>query len=73
MTSALDEKISAILSWNIIMSPQKKKPIIVDCTTETLVANFAASPFTAPSSLATLTLDVSWKLSETFTSEPFSK
>ena len=32
------------------------KPITVDVTTDTIVANFAPSPFPAPSSFATLTL-----------------
>lgn len=56
MTLELDEKMSAILSWNIIINMVKKMPITVDCTTDTSAANLAASPFPAPSSLATLTL-----------------
>lgn len=57
-TSALVVKIYAILSWRSMMSTQKKSPIILDCVTDTIVANLAAFPFPAPSSFATLTLYV---------------
>ena len=46
----------AILSLKIIINNQHMKPITVDVTTDTIVANFASSPFPAPSSFATLTL-----------------
>lgn len=55
-TSVLDVKINAIWRCNIIISAQKNKPIMVDCTTDTIDANLAAFPFPAPSSFATLTL-----------------
>lgn len=58
MTSVLEENISAKLPLNIITMAKKKMPIAVDCTTQTFVANFAACPFPAPSSFATLTLSV---------------
>lgn len=55
-TSALVVKIKAIFSRNNMISKQKKRPTMIDCITETLVANFAPLPLPAPSSLATLTL-----------------
>lgn len=56
ITSVLDVNMYANLLWSIKISTQKKRPMTVDCATETFVANFAALPLPAPSSFATLTL-----------------
>ncbi|GER34484.1 cysteine/Histidine-rich C1 domain family protein [Striga asiatica] len=55
-TGLLEEKKSAIVLWKIKTMAIITKPIAVDVTTDTMVANLAAFPFPAPSSLATLTL-----------------
>lgn len=55
-TSLLLVKMRVIWFWRATMSMQKKRPIIVDVATATLVAKFAPWPLPAPSSLATRTL-----------------
>lgn len=55
-TSSLDVNMYANLSWNIRIRAKKTMPIMVDWTTETLVANLAPWPLPAPSSFATRTL-----------------
>lgn len=57
-TSLLDVNINATLSWRIMMITHKMRPINVDCATDTMVANPAPLPFPAPSSFATLTLEI---------------
>ena len=56
ITSVLDVNMYANSSWTIKIKTQKKSPITVEYDTDTIVANFAALPLPAPSSLATLTL-----------------
>lgn len=57
-TASLDEKTWTIWLWKSIMFTQKNNPIIKDCVTETIVANFAPFPLPAPSSFATRTLQI---------------
>lgn len=55
-TASLEENIKASSLWYIIINNQKKRPIMTDVTTDTIVANLAPFPLPAPSSFATLTL-----------------
>lgn len=56
ITTELEVKMKANLSWRAIMRRQKKRPITEDVTTDTMVANLAPLPLPAPSSFATRTL-----------------
>ena len=58
-TGSLEVNKRSIVSLKIIITNQNTKPITVDVITDTIVANFAPSPFPAPSSCATLTLGYS--------------
>jgi len=55
-TTWLEVKMRATLSRRTITRMQKKRPMMVEVTTETIVANLAPFPFPAPSSFATRTL-----------------
>jgi hypothetical protein len=56
ITASLDVNSIASLSWKISASELIKRQIRNDVVVDTIVANFAARPLLAPSSLATLTL-----------------
>lgn len=55
-TTVLEEKMRASLSWKTTMRQQVKRPITVEVTIETPVANLAPLLLPAPSSIATRTL-----------------
>jgi len=56
ITASLDVNSIASLSWKMSASELIKRQIRNDVVVDTIVANFAARPLLAPSSLATLTL-----------------
>ena len=61
-TGLLEENIKASSLWKYIINNQKKRPITIDVTTDTNVANLAPFPLPAPSSFETLTLYYHQKL-----------
>jgi len=60
ITLELEVNINAILLCSDMIITQNISPTIDDCTTDTIVANFAPLPFPAPNSLDTRTLQI-WR------------
>ena len=58
--ASLEENIKASSLWKINISIKKKTPIVIEVTTDTIVANLAPFPLPAPSSFETLTQEAGY-------------